>query len=249
MAYQKQTWTDRNVETPRTYTMVENQDGTVTLIPAPGTVTAEGTPVSAARMNHIEDGIDGAVCKSGDTMTGWLGIQNETYQLIIFKNNNGVEISHVRGESKEEGNRVVFSSRNLTTNTVEDYHLPIATATVDTWYDVLTTKTPVTVAQGGTGKENLADLQSMIFGGYTLSGITAYPTSPGLYRNTGSLSTGMPTGASLYGTLIIIAGGETSYNLHLYADATQDLYYAFTDNVNPPSEWRKVTSTTVASRT
>jgi hypothetical protein len=102
---------------------------------------------------------------------------------------------------------------------------------------------PVTIPHGGTGKGNLADLQSMIFGGYTLSGITAYPTSPGLYRNTDSLSTGMPTGASPYGTLIIIAGGEASYNLHLYADALQNLYYAFTDNVTPPSEWRNVTST------
>ena len=116
MAYQKQTWTDRNVESPRTYTMVENQDGTVTLIPAPGTVTAEGTPVSAARMNHIEDGIDGAVCKSGDTMTGnletsggniWAGNSPRTTDANMGVRNNKGEI-FLFSESDSNGQRGIW---------------------------------------------------------------------------------------------------------------------------------------------
>lgn len=61
MAYVKQTWVDRQVENPLTFTRTENSDGTITLTPAPGTVTAAGSQVSAERMNHIEDGIANAV--------------------------------------------------------------------------------------------------------------------------------------------------------------------------------------------
>lgn len=60
MAYVKTTWKNREVANPRTFTMVENQDGTVTLIPAEGQVFEEGTPIVAAVMNNIEDGVDTA---------------------------------------------------------------------------------------------------------------------------------------------------------------------------------------------
>lgn len=57
MAYEKQLWNDRQVEKPLTFTMTNNDDGTVTLTPAPGKVTNEGDPMSAERLNHMEDGI------------------------------------------------------------------------------------------------------------------------------------------------------------------------------------------------
>lgn len=57
MAYSKQTWIDRAVENPMTFTMTTNPDTTITLNPAPGNVTAEGTLITASRMNHIENGI------------------------------------------------------------------------------------------------------------------------------------------------------------------------------------------------
>lgn len=57
MAYQKTNWKDRAVERPRTYRMQQNPDGTVTLIPEPGTVYEAGTPVNAPNMNKIEQGI------------------------------------------------------------------------------------------------------------------------------------------------------------------------------------------------
>lgn len=57
MAYEKQLWNDRQVEKPLTFTMTNNDDGTVTLTPAPGKITNEGDPMSAERLNHMEDGI------------------------------------------------------------------------------------------------------------------------------------------------------------------------------------------------
>lgn len=56
MSYNPVDWKDRIVEKPRTYYIQNNPDGTVTLIPAPGTVVQEGTPVNAANLNHMEQG-------------------------------------------------------------------------------------------------------------------------------------------------------------------------------------------------
>ncbi len=60
MAYTKTNWKDRNVEHPNRYTLVDNGDGTVTLAPVPGTVTEEGTPLSATNMNKLESQYDEA---------------------------------------------------------------------------------------------------------------------------------------------------------------------------------------------
>lgn len=38
MAYLKQTWEDRQVEFPMTFTVTENDNGTITLTPYPGAV-------------------------------------------------------------------------------------------------------------------------------------------------------------------------------------------------------------------
>jgi len=57
VAYIPETWVDRNVQYPNRYTMVDNGDGTYTLIPSPGTVTEAGTFVTAQHMNNIEQGI------------------------------------------------------------------------------------------------------------------------------------------------------------------------------------------------
>lgn len=58
MAYTKNVWTDQQVERPRTYTVTENQDNTITLQDAFGVATDLGTPVNATNMNHIEEGIE-----------------------------------------------------------------------------------------------------------------------------------------------------------------------------------------------
>jgi hypothetical protein len=55
LAYNPTEWTNREVEKPRTYTMQNNPDGTVTLVPAEGAIISAGTPIVAENMNKIED--------------------------------------------------------------------------------------------------------------------------------------------------------------------------------------------------
>lgn len=57
MAYEPTIWKDRVVEKPRTFNIVNNPDGTVTLVPALGVVVEEGTPVNAANLNKLEQGL------------------------------------------------------------------------------------------------------------------------------------------------------------------------------------------------
>ncbi|OMF54672.1 hypothetical protein BK138_16060 [Paenibacillus rhizosphaerae] len=57
MAYTPTEWKNREVERPRTYNFQNNDDGTTTLIPAEGTIVEPGTPIVAANMNNIEQGL------------------------------------------------------------------------------------------------------------------------------------------------------------------------------------------------
>lgn len=60
MSYIKGVWQDHIVSRPYTYRMVQNTDGTITLIPAFGEIDQQGTDVTAARMNNIENGVESA---------------------------------------------------------------------------------------------------------------------------------------------------------------------------------------------
>jgi hypothetical protein len=83
MAYTKTAWSDRVVQNPLTYTLQNNPDGTVTLIPAEGTVVQSGTPLTASVMNNLEKQYDEALAvtvkKAGDTITGALSITGQPY--------------------------------------------------------------------------------------------------------------------------------------------------------------------------
>jgi hypothetical protein len=61
MSYAKTTWTDRIVQNPLTYTLQTNTDGTTTLIPAEGTITQSGTPITADALNNLETQYDSAM--------------------------------------------------------------------------------------------------------------------------------------------------------------------------------------------
>ena len=58
MAYEKTVWKNREVEKPRTFTKIDNPDGTITLTPAEGNIIEPGTPIIASNMNKIEDEIE-----------------------------------------------------------------------------------------------------------------------------------------------------------------------------------------------
>lgn len=57
MAYTKTTWKDRLVEFSNRFTKSNETATSVTLTPDPGTITEAGTPLSAANLNKIEQGI------------------------------------------------------------------------------------------------------------------------------------------------------------------------------------------------
>ncbi len=66
MAYTKTVWKDRVVQNPRTYTKTDNADGSITLTPKPGVITEEGTPISAANMNRLENAVENIDSQLGD---------------------------------------------------------------------------------------------------------------------------------------------------------------------------------------
>lgn len=57
MAYNRTLWLDRSVQRPRTYTVTVNEDGSITLTDAPGTVHETGTPLSATNFNNVENAL------------------------------------------------------------------------------------------------------------------------------------------------------------------------------------------------
>ena len=121
------------------------------------------------------DGGD-AVKKSGDTMTGQLimgnhsGVKGDTWTSIAFYDSDG----------NSRGNMMISDANTWHVNVKETgatyadrYLLPTPTAnkTEDSWYDILTTKAAVTVAQGGTGATTAADALANL-GGVNKSGDT-----------------------------------------------------------------------------
>lgn len=113
MAYTKTEWKDQNVENPRTYSVRDNGDSTVTLMDAFGTVTELGTPVNAENMNKIENGIANAVDKdSNQIITGTkvfngaspikLGKAGGTYTEIQYTSDGSARLGGLR--NIREGN-------------------------------------------------------------------------------------------------------------------------------------------------
>ena len=94
MSYQPTVWKDRVVEKPRTFDVTNNPDGSITLEPKPGTIIEEGTPVNAANMNKLEQGLAahtaeiatqeslGHVKVDGETITASNGIISAQTQIV-----------------------------------------------------------------------------------------------------------------------------------------------------------------------
>ena len=78
--YKKNEWVDRQVQYPMTFTMTQNENGTITLTPYPGVVSEEGTKITASIMNNIENGIAENLVPTGSILSyagnnapeGWL---------------------------------------------------------------------------------------------------------------------------------------------------------------------------------
>ena len=124
MAYTKTEWKDQNVENPRTYSVRDNGDSTVTLMDAFGTVTELGTPVNAENMNKIENGIANAVDKdSNQTITG----------TKVFNGASPIKLGKAGGaytevQLTEDGSTRIGGFRSITEGSLEKVQHYISSA-------------------------------------------------------------------------------------------------------------------------
>jgi hypothetical protein len=118
MAYVKNIWVDQDVERPKTYEVTNNQDGSITLTDSFGLVTELGTPVNAANMNHIEDGlVDTDVTKynatttynAGEWVTGVVDNEKGIYASKVNNNTGNALTNDTYWEKVELGG----TSRNI----------------------------------------------------------------------------------------------------------------------------------------
>jgi Chaperone of endosialidase len=74
LAYVATNWQDRQVPNPLQFIITGNvtTGGIITLQPNEGVPINGGTPVTASNLNNMENGIAGAIQRTGDTMTGTL---------------------------------------------------------------------------------------------------------------------------------------------------------------------------------
>jgi hypothetical protein len=118
--YEKQEWVDHIVERPGTFREVQNSDGSLTHIPEEGNILEEGSPFSANRMNHIENGIYNA---SRQAQINKDDIINHAVRLAVLEGNamNGIghnmfivnfatldSVEVVNGVYDEAGKRLVI---------------------------------------------------------------------------------------------------------------------------------------------
>lgn len=111
--------------------------------------------------NALAELEDKMLPKSGGSMTGRLygpefGIKNDVWPSCGFYNASGQRVGSFQIAS--DSNRAVFNQQETGADYAERYMLPARTdgLTADVWYSVLTSKNPVTVAQGGTGATTAA---------------------------------------------------------------------------------------------
>ena len=114
MSYIKTTWQDRAVQYPQRFT--RTSDGTYdTLVPAPGTVTQSGTPITAAALNNLETQYDQAINDIGIITTG--------------SNTNGRYIKY------PNGTMICWFTKDITTSSGSNYFsqdgVPFPAAFVD----------------------------------------------------------------------------------------------------------------------
>ena len=98
----------------------------------------------------------------------------------------------------------------------------------------------IPITRGGSGQSTEAGMRGAVFNNSATSGITTYPTTPGLYRVTASC-VGLPSNATYYGILAIFGAG--SYYMHIFASSDNNLYYAYKGSSGAPTKWYKVTGT------
>lgn len=109
---------DREVTNPMTYTITQNSDGTITLIPAPGTVSVEGTPINKKTMTDLQKDIYNTLFPIGSVIirsdakdyTNWL-------DFTWVRTAEGDAIVGYKADDSQAGQiEVEFGSNSVTVN-------------------------------------------------------------------------------------------------------------------------------------
>jgi hypothetical protein len=152
MAYTKTNWLDRSVQYPNRFT--RTNDGTYdTLIPAPGTITQSGTPLTATALNNLETQYEQAVAlmNSFGLGSGAYDISNTDLNLLdvtgFYKGTNLTNAPSLSNyyfveQIKWDGNaraQIIIDLGSGNTYTRKQYSgiwsawVRLARATVDAW--------------------------------------------------------------------------------------------------------------------
>lgn len=107
-------WKDRRVERENTFTLLHNNDGTVTLIPVTGEVYEEGTPLNAVNLNKLNSSL---VSKSkGIQKTFNLPLANTYYKvakLTSWSQNSALITIVAKGDNSRFNISRILMSTNL----------------------------------------------------------------------------------------------------------------------------------------
>lgn len=74
-------WKDRRVERENTFTLLHNNDGTITLIPVTGEIYEQGTPLNAVNLNTLNSAIENLKSLLNETITR-MNATNNIYNIV-----------------------------------------------------------------------------------------------------------------------------------------------------------------------
>lgn len=135
-----------------------------------------------------------AVRKTGADVTGKLTMG--TGSAVRNGENGWASFGFETSDGRSRGNIMVTDGNTFHVNVKETgatyadrYMLPAPTEekTADNWYSILTTKSPVSIPQGGTGVDNLPALMARLNNSYnngvgSVSAVDVFTLAPGVYH-------------------------------------------------------------------
>lgn len=193
----------------------------------------------------------GAVAKSGDTMTGPLTAQSISVKadspMYYLRDENNLDYAHMRGDNTDH--HIIFRMTTPGGNPqlFEDYSLPNPTIqSGPVGYDILTTKSPVGIPQGGTGATTSAvtitnDYSSVLNVINAVKGTRIFPIS--IQKNQRSSYSDMPSGNETDEWNLLLVGDSMRLiaNLYIYrGDQTPKMYLRHVYNGAWLNSWIQV---------